>query len=84
MESFKLSNSTNKDLLIFFEPIGDMFTLPANEFLQIVPYGAGEGGLGVDCVNVEMKMDDEKRYVVVWAETHKFEALYNGRRVNVM
>jgi len=83
MNSFKLSNSSNEDILVAFEPVGNTFSLPSNSTLQIVPFDKGSG-LGTDALNIEMKMENGRPGLVIWAETHKFRVLYNGEQVNAM
>lgn len=83
MEGFRLSNSFDKSMLIVFEPIGDTFLLPANDVLRIIPYEEG-AGVGIDWLNIEFRNNSDEPCIVIWAETHKFLALYNGTQINAM
>ncbi len=83
MDSFKFSNSSNEEIFINFEPIGDTFNLLPKEAIQIIPFDKGSG-LGTDALNIEMKTDNGKTIVVIWAETHKFKVLHDGKQVNHM
>ncbi|UYQ95512.1 hypothetical protein MKQ68_10410 [Chitinophaga horti] len=84
MEGLKITNGFNRNILVVFEPVGDIFALPPGEILRILPYEK-DAGVGSDWVNVEYKFDvDGSPSIVIWAETHKFSAFYQGQQVNFM
>jgi len=83
MKQFKLSNTTEVDMLVIFEPIGDNFSLPSGEYLEIILSGE-EVGLDTNSINIEINQEENKVNVRLWAEKNKFEAFYRGQPVNVM
>lgn len=83
MKQFKLSNTTEADMLFIFEPIGDNFILPAGEYLEIV-LSKEDVGLDANSINIEINQLENRVNIRLWAEKNKFEAIYRGQPINAM
>lgn len=70
-------------MTVAFEPTGEVFHLPVNESLRIIPTEP-DSGLGEDVMDVVVSTTNGVTSVSVWAETHKFKVLYKGEEVFVM
>lgn len=81
MKTFKLSNTTDSVMLVVFEPIGDIFSLPAKENIEILVFD-DRGGIADNSLEIQFDVDNGKATVTIWAEKHDFEARYKGHVIN--
>lgn len=83
MKTLKLSNTTNAEISINFEPIGDTFQLPSKENIEILIFDE-EVGLADHSCNIVIGTVNGGTAITIFAEKNKFEARYKGETVNVM
>ncbi|SDF49512.1 hypothetical protein [Chitinophaga filiformis] len=83
MKKFKLTNTTDTEMSVIFEPIGDVFRLPSNENIEL---SVSDEEIGVDdcSLNIAVGVVNKKTMITIFAEKNKFEARYKGQPVNIM
>ncbi|MBW8684633.1 hypothetical protein [Chitinophaga rhizophila] len=83
MKTFKLSNTINTEVTIYFEPVGDCFQLPAKEQMELLIFDE-EAGLGNHSCEIVIGVENGGTAITIFAEKNKFQARYKGQAVNVM